>query len=56
MLGYIKSHIQTKKPPKRAECETLLEEHPDLLRNIQNCFTKKVKFDAVFRAGQSIFI
>nr|CAI5858719.1 unnamed protein product [Callosobruchus analis] len=46
---YFKQHVKEKRPPKRAECEALIEQHPELLENkswtkikvfIQNLYTK----------------
>lgn len=50
--NYFTQHISRNKPPKRAECEHLIEQYPDLLKNkswlkikvfIQNIYTKKCK-------------
>ncbi|KAI4463231.1 hypothetical protein MML48_4g00000646 [Holotrichia oblita] len=50
VCSFFKGHIKAKKPPKRSECETLIEMNPELLNNknwlkikvfIQNKYTKK---------------
>lgn len=50
--SYFKKHILSKKPPKRAECETLIKEHPDVFKNkdwlkikvfVQNKYRKNLK-------------
>lgn len=50
--SHFKNHINTKKPPKKWECEELIQKYPQLLKNkswlkikvyIQNKYTKKNK-------------
>lgn len=50
VTNYFKNHIKKKCPPKRAECDNLISEHAELLKNknwlkikvfVQNQYTKK---------------
>lgn len=54
VLEFFKVHVKNRKPPKRAECDTLIQKFPDLLQNkswtkikvfIQNYYKNKTKFD-----------
>lgn len=52
VVKYFEEHIASKRPPKKYECELLIETYPDLLKNkswekikvfVQNAYTKKTQ-------------
>ncbi|CAG9763603.1 unnamed protein product [Ceutorhynchus assimilis] len=55
VLEHFEDNIKKKRPPKRHECDALIAEHPELLKNknwlkikvfIQNAYTKKMRLEA----------